>query len=319
MNNIEKLQKELVKKGYNIKKAIDIKQEEKLLTEIFPLDYVLDKGISQIEGGHRIEFWGKESTGKSTFALKIVKKYQELDKICVLVDAEKSFDTTWASMLGVDINKLLIIYPNTLEEFGDMVSLLIPTVDLIIVDSIVSLIPEEEINRDTNQPTMALGARINAIITRKIYNALTNRNTTIIFINQIREKPGVMYGNPYTSGGGHALLHFYNTRIEFKLGKPIEEGEGENKIKIGYEIHLRCIKNKKGRPYRNSIIDLYFDGNIDNKKSLFHQAIKYGIITKNGVWFEYNNLKEQGKEALIKKITDKDWRKIEKEIWEKIK
>jgi len=319
MNNIEKLQKELVKKGYNIKKAIDIKQEEKLLTEIFPLDYVLDKGISQIEGGHRIEFWGKESTGKSTFALKIVKKYQELDKICVLVDAEKSFDTTWASMLGVDINKLLIIYPNTLEEFGDMVSLLIPTVDLIIVDSIVSLIPEEEINRDTNQPTMALGARINAIITRKIYNALTNRNTTIIFINQIREKPGVMYGNPYTSGGGHALLHFYNTRIEFKLGKPIEEGEGENKIKIGYEIHLRCIKNKKGRPYRNSIIDLYFDGNIDNKKSLFHQAIKYGIITKNGVWFEYNNLKEQGKEALIEKITDKDWRKIEKEIWEKIK
>jgi recombination protein RecA len=309
--SLNQIKKELAKKGIVIKSASEIKEDKKIRTGIPSLDYVLDGGISQTEGGHRIEFWGKESTCKTSFALKIIKKFQEEGKECVFVDAEKSFDATWADMMGVNIEKLVMVYPNTLEEFGDIIAQLVPAVDLIVVDSIVSLIPEEELNRETNQPTMALGARINALITRKIYNAIGDRNPTLIFINQLREKVGVMYGNPNTSGGGHALLHFYNTRIEFKLGKPIEK----EKERVGYTINLRCIKNKRGRPYRQASVDVYFDGTIDNKNPIFSQAVKYGIITRSGAWFEYGKLKEQGQEKMMAKLTEKDYAKIEEEIW----
>jgi len=312
--DLKKLQKELNKKGYNVKFANDIKDTGKLKSGILALDYVLDGGISQCEGGHRIEFWGKESTCKTTFALKVIGQYQKKGKTCVFVDAEKSFDATWAGMLGVNVNDLLMLYPDTLEQFGDMVAELVKIVDLIVVDSIVTLIPEEELNRDTNQPTMALGARINAIITRKIYNAIGSKNPTLIFINQIREKVGIVYGNPSTSSGGHALLHFYNTRIEFRNGKPIDI----DKERIGYTVNLRCIKNKRGKPFKNMAVDVYFNGKIDNQKTLFFEAIKYGIITKAGAWFEYDGLKEQGKEKLMAKLTENQWKKIEEKIWKKV-
>jgi len=312
MNKINQLQKELSKKGYNIKKASEIKKEEIIRTGIFALDYVCDGGIRICEGGHRIEFWGAEGTGKTTFSLHIIKKYQELNKTCVFIDAENSYDVEWANKIGVDNNNLVIIKPSSLEEFGDLMYEIIPKVNLIVIDSIISLIPKEELERNTDQPTMALSARINALISRKIYSALANKTTTLIFINQLREKVGQLYGDPFTSGGGHALRHLYNTRIQFKLGKSIIQKDE----KVGYEINLRCIKNKKGKPYRTSQVDVYLDGYIDNKKSLFYSALKYGIIKKSGSWFEYNNIKEQGKEALIKKI--KDWNKIEDEIWRRL-
>jgi len=213
----------------------------------------------------------------------------------------------------------VVVKPHSLEEFGDMIPILIPEADLIVIDSIVSLIPEGEIDRDTNQPTMALQARINALITRKIYNSLTEKMTTMIFINQMREKVGVMYGSPNTSGGGRALKHMYNTRIEFKTGKPIEEGTGENKERVGYEINLRCIKNKKGRPYRQAVVDLYFDGKIDNTKALFYSGVKAGLITRSGAWYEYGEIRAQGKEKLIEELKVKDWEIIEEKVWKDIK
>ena len=315
MKKIDKILKSL-EKNYNVKKASEIKIEPKIHTGVFALDIVLDGGISQGEGGHRIEFFGSESTGKTTFALHIIKKYQELGKICAFIDGEHSYDKEWAEIIGVNNNELITVDPDSLEQVGDLFVKLIPQVDLIVIDSIVSLIPEEEIDRDTGQPTMALGARINALITRKIYKEIANRNTTLIFINQLREKVGIMYGNPYTTGGGRALKHLYNTRIEFKTGKPIDVGSGVNKERIGIEINLKGIKNKKGTPYKSAVIDFYFNGTIDNKKSLFFAALKEGIIKLSGKTYTYDKKKVVGKENMMNELTDKDYKEIEKKIWE---
>jgi len=184
-----------------------------------------------------------------------------------------------------------------------------------VVDSIVGLIPEEEIDRDTNQPTMGLQARVNALICRKIYKAISNRKTTLLFINQLREKIGVMYGNPYTTGGGRALKHMYNTRIEFRAGKPIEIGSGDKKERIGVEVNLKCSKNKKGVPQRKAVMDFYFTGNVDNKKSLFFSAIKYGIIGLSGKTYTYKKRKTVGKDKAMEMLTDADYKAIEEEIW----
>jgi len=317
MGNLNQLIKELSKKGHIIKKAKEIQEEQKIKTGLFALDYILDKGISQCEGGHRIEFFGAESSGKTTVALHIIKKYQELNKTCAFIDAERSYDKHWGEIMGVDNDKLLVALPETLEEAGDLLTELIPKVDLIVIDSIISLIPIGEAERDTAEVQMALSARTNSLITRKLYSAIKGNFTTLIFINQLREKVGG-YGNPYTTSGGHALKHFYSTRVEFKLGKPIESGSGDNKERVGYEVVMRCVKNKKGKPHRVASFDFYFNGYIDNIKSLFYSAVKYGIIERKGSYYVYKDIKEQGKDAFINKLKKDDWDKIEAEVWKNI-
>lgn len=678
---IKKLQNQFIKEGYNIQKGNEIENNSKLRTGIFALDYVLDGGISLVEGGHRIEFYGAESSGKTTFALYLIKCYQDAGKTCLFVDGERSYDKEWAEILGIDNSKILVAKPESLEDAGHLIEqAVIEGIDLIVVDSIVSFEPKQEVERDLEEPTMALQARVNAVLTRKLYTALESKSTTFVFINQLREKVGVCftgdtrikldsnrkteridklyndlliypiltttynekknkverriiekiskrkysgkiyditinsssgggltrfrgteehliltnkgwkklkdlkksdlikiqyddyfpsnneeleskllacligdgntrifkhsasfrlchskkqedyleiksnvlnlkgtfqrysnkiyftsessynikkivtqmypdyqtykkigkkkltknllnkifetdfvylylddgtliqdkrnknikisicvkgldkqsiknlinrfkefgynpsyclsgsiifnktdsmiflnkiksyvpncmqyklpkgyrdfyleerpyeiqiiketrfekiikinkkavqninvynmaipdthtyivggkqgaivhncYGNPYTTGGGRALKHFYNTRIEFKLTDPIDIGSGDNKERVGYAIKLKCVKNKKGKPHRNATVDFYFNGNLDNKKSLFFNAVKFSIIKRSGAWFEYKDIKTQGKDKLIAQLTDKDWKEIEDEIWRNIK
>ena len=315
MKKIEQLVKELSKEGHIVKLAKDLRKTEKIRTGVFALDYVLDGGISQCEGGHRLEFWGAESSGKTTFALLTIKKYQELEKICVFIDVERSYDPVWGKILGVDDNNLIIIYPDTLEDFGDLLIELIPEVDLIVVDSIVGLIPLAESERDTEQVQVAAQARVNSLITRKIYGAVGDRPVTFIFINQMRQKIGVLYGSPNTSAGGLALKHMYSTRIEFRAGKPIKEGDE----KVGLEIKLNCIKNKKGRPHRVAEIDFSLSGAIDNTKSLFYAGLKYGAIERSGNTYTFDKIKAIGKDKFIDLLTDKDLTNLESEIWKVIK
>ena len=317
-DNVKKLKNSLGK-DYLVKIASEIEQEEIIRTGVYPLDYALDGGIRFCEGGHKIEFYGAESTGKSTFALYVIKKYQELGKICVYIDAEHSYDKKWAKTIGVDNDNLIVVSPNSLEEVGDLYVKLIPEADLIITDSIVGLICEEEVKRDTNQPTMGLQARINALITREIYKAIAERKTTMIFINQLREKIGIMFGNPLTTGGGRALKHMYNTRIEFRLGNPIDVGSGDKKERIGYEINLKCVKNKKGKPYHKAVVDFYFNGHIDIKKTLFYSALRLGVIEMSGKTYTFGKTKIVGKENFQEELPEKDWEKIEKEIWKRAK
>jgi recombination protein RecA len=177
------------------------------------------------------------------------------------------------------------------------------------------MIPEAEAERDTNQPTMGLQARVNAVVCRKIYEVIAQRKTAMIFINQLREKIGVMYGNPYTTGGGRAIKHMYNTRIEFKTGKPIDV----NKERIGVEIKLKCIKNKKGVPYRVAEVPFRYTGELDNKLAIMMAGVKYNIITRKGAYYQYEDIKEQGQEKFCNALEKKQWKKIEKEIWKRLK
>jgi len=316
---IKQLAKELAKSGLPIKTADEVIVEPKVKTDILALDYVLDGGIAIGEGGHRIEFYGAESTAKSTFCLYIIRKYQSLGKKCVFIDGEESYDRDWAEYNGVDNNELLICKPYTLEELGDTLVQIIPQVDLIVIDSIVSFIPEFEQENVTSKEQMALQARVNALITRKIYHAIRGKNTTIIFINQEREKVGIMFGNPKTTGGGHALKHLYNTRLEFKTGKSIVGEVGDEKEKVGVEINLNCVKNKKGVPHRTACLDFYFNGYVDNKKTILLQALKFSIIQKSGGWYTFKDRKEQGLDSIKNSITDEEYKEIEKEIWERLR
>ena len=319
MNKLDKILKSLEDK-YVAKKAQEFVEDSKIKTGIFGLDVVLSGGISQCYGGHILEFFGAESSCKSTFALKIVASYQKEDKTCVFIDGENSYDSQWAEILGVDNKKLIVIRPGTLEEMGDiLVQLLAEDVDLIIIDSIVSMIPEDEVDRNTNEPTMALGAKINALITRKLNKAIAGKKTTIVFINQLREKIGQLYGNPYTTGGGRALRHLYHTRIETRAGKPIDIGSGENKERIGYEINLKAVKNKKGIPHKQALIDFYFNGNIDNRKSIVFAGMKYNVIQREGNTYTFGDKKIVGKEKFLEALTDKDLQKMENEIWKVMK
>jgi len=310
-SEIDKLLTKL-EKSYSIKKGNAIERDPKILTGIYPLDYVLSGGIADCLGGHRIEFFGSESSCKTTFSLMVIKRYQELGKTCIFIDGENSYDPEWATQLGVDIENLLIAHPETLEELGDMLSEFVKVADLIVVDSIVSFIPEAEVERDTNQETMGLQARILARITRQLYKDLVDRNTTMIFINQLREKLGQLYGNPETTGGGRALRHFYNTRVQFRPGKPIDKGSGDNKERIGIEINLKAVKNKKGVPHRTAVCDFYIDGEIDNKKCLFFSGLKYGIIKLEGKTYTYGDIKVVGKDKFIESFEQWD------ELYQKI-
>jgi len=307
---LDKLLKEMENK-YSIHKASEIEVEPKIRTGLYALDYVLDGGISQYNGGHILEFYGGESSGKTTFALHVIKKYQELDKVCAYINAESSYDPTWAKICGVDNNNLLVIHPESLEQAGEALLELISKVDLIIIDSISALVPEEEIDKTLSDKNMASQAKVNAPLCRKINKIRNTHKTTIIFINQLREKVGVMYGNPEHTPGGRALKHLYDSRIQFKSGKPIDE----TKERIGMEINLFGKKNKKGQAFRRAIVDFYTDGRIDNKKSLFFAAIKYNIINLSGKTYTFEDKKIVGKEKLIESLTEKDWLKIEKEIW----
>jgi len=306
-------------KGYTVQKGSEIVVEPKIRTKIFGFDYVLDGGISQQVGGHKIEIYGEESSGKTAIALMTIGQYQKLGKVCAFINAENSYDPEWAQILGVKNEDLLVVTPDTLENAGNLLIEMVADVDLIVIDSIIALVPEAEVGRDLADKTMASQASVNAPMCRKLNRKIAKYKTTIIFINQLREKVGQRYGNPETTSGGRALRHFYDTRIRFKQGKPIDVGSGDKKERIGFEIDVWTKKNKKGKPYKRAVMDFYFTGELDNKKSLLFSAVKYGIIERAGAWYTYGEIREQGQEKLVVKLTEKDWDTIECEIWSRIK
>ncbi|KKL54590.1 hypothetical protein LCGC14_2263910, partial [marine sediment metagenome] len=298
--NLDRVLSQL-EKNYAVQKGSDIIIEPKIRTGIYPLDYVFDGGISQIVGGHIIEFFGGESSGKTTFAKLVIKKYQELGKVCAFINAENSYDPNWASVLGVDNEKIIIVKPTnlTLEQTGDLIIDLIGKVDLIVVDSISAIVAEEELGTSLSDKAYAPQAKVNSPMCRKINERRSRSNTTIIFINQLREKVGQRYGNPETTSGGRALKHLYDTRIRFRPGKPITHGSGEKLETIGFIIQLWAKKNKKGKPLRKAEINFYLDGTLENQICLFFSAIKYGVIQLSGKTYTYKDKKVVGKDNLL--------------------
>ena len=311
---VDKVLKEMERK-YSVHKASEIVVEPKIRTGVYALDYVLDGGISQFKGGHIMEFYGGESSGKTTFCLHVIKKYQSLDKTCAYINAEASYDPQWAEICGVDNANLLVMVPESLEQAGEMLFDLIPKVDLIVIDSIAALVPEEEIDKTLSDKNMASQAKVNTPMCRKINKIRQNHKTSIIFINQMREKVGIMYGNPEHTPGGRALRHLYDSRVQFRAGKPIDIGSGDKKERIGMEINLFGKKNKKGKAFKRAVLDFYTNGEVDNRKSLFFAAVKFNVINLTGKTYTFGDRKVVGKDNLIKELTPKEWEKIEKEIF----
>ena len=318
------LQMKELEKKYSMRRGKDIVIEPKIRTGVYALDYVLDGGIAQCEGGHKIELYGKEGCGKSTMALQIIAKYQALGKKCVYINAENRYDPTWAEMNGVDNEQILIVKPTTMEVAGDMIVDLIPQVDLIIVDSVAALIPEEELTTSLEDKHYASQAKVASPMCRKIQVAYRDYKTTIIFINQIREKVGVMYGNPEITPSGKSIKFLCESRIDMRASKPItvaDVGETEEtknldkKEKLGIEITLTNKKNNIGTPHRNAIVDFYFVGRYDNRKSLLFAGVKYGVIEFSGKTYQYKDLKAVGQNNFKELLTPEILTEIENEVW----
>ena len=312
---------ELLKKyevSYEMERASEVKVVPKVRTNWFALDYALDGGISQGVGGHLMEFTGKEHSGKTMTALKIIARYQSLGKSCVLITVE-GYDGLWGEINGIDNKKLLIQRPSALEEAGQAIlDFMADGVDLIVVDSLAMLAPKSIIEKDLDEKTRGEQAGVNTVLSMKISRIKKDGNTTIIFINQVRDNQSP-YGDPILIPGGHALSHLYDTRLRFKQGAPIEVGSNAKKERIGFEIDIWCKKNKLGKPYRRSVTNFYLSGQIDNKETLLIQACKYGIIDQSGKWFSFNEKKYDGKASLKADLTEEDWTLIEDKIWEAIK
>ena len=281
--------------------------------------YFIDKalGIGGYPKGRIIEIYGAESCGKTTIALKAVAECQKNGEKAVYIDAEHALDSTYAQKLGVNLNEIVLCQPSSGEQTFSIIEALIKTnlVSLIIVDSVAALTPQQELNGDFDDQTIGLQARMMSKGLR-IIQSLLNENVTIIFINQIRDKIGISYGNSSTTTGGRALKFFSSLRIEAKKQEVIKN----NDEAVGFKIKLTVVKNKLARPLTNAIIDLYFSNGFNYDNEIIDIAINEGVINKSGSWYSYEQQNiAQGKESMRKVLFENEelFNKIKKEVLDK--
>ena len=253
-------------------------------------------GIGGIPRGRIIEIYGPESGGKTTLALHIVAQAQKAGGVAAFVDAEHALDPVYARQLGVDVDNLLLSQPDTGEQALEIVELLVRSgaVDVIVVDSVAALVPRAEIEGEMGDAHVGLQARLMSQALRKLTGVLSKSNTSAIFINQIREKVGVMYGNPEVTTGGRALKFYSSIRLDVRRkGQPIKKGDQA----IANVVRVKVTKNKLAPPFREAELELYFGRGIDPVADLVTVAVDRDVIQKSGSWFSYGEIRlGQGKE-----------------------
>jgi len=269
-------------------------QVEVIPTGSLALDLAL--GIGGIPRGRVTEIYGPESGGKTTLALHIVAQAQKAGGVAAFVDAEHALDPVYARQLGVDVDNLLLSQPDTGEQALEIVELLVRSgaVDVIVVDSVAALVPRAEIEGEMGDSHVGLQARLMSQALRKLTGVLSKSNTAAIFINQIREKVGVMYGNPEVTTGGRALKFYSSIRLDVRRrGQPIKKGDQP----IANVVRVKVTKNKLAPPFREAELELYFGRGIDPVADLVTVAVDRGVIDKSGSWFSYGEIRlGQGKE-----------------------
>lgn len=261
-------------------------------------------GVGGYPRGRIIEIYGPESSGKTTLALHAIAESQKKGGIAAFIDAEHALDPVYAKKIGVDTEELWISQPDNGEQALEVAESLVRSgaVDLIVVDSVAALTPQAEIEGDMGDSHMGLQARLMSQALRKLTGILSKSNTTIIFINQIRMKIGVMFGNPETTTGGNALKFYSTIRMDVRRTESITKGSEEY---IGNKVRVKIVKNKVAPPFKKVDLDLYFNEGISYAGGLLDAAVKYDIIEKTGSWFSYNGEKiGQGRDNVMNYIKE---------------
>ncbi len=261
-------------------------------------------GVGGYPRGRIIEIYGPESSGKTTLALHAIAESQKAGGIAAFIDAEHALDPTYAKKLGVNTDELWISQPDTGEQALEITESLVRSgaVDIIIVDSVAALTPQAEIDGDMGDSHMGLQARLMSQALRKLTGILAKSNTTIIFINQIRMKIGVMFGNPETTTGGNALKFYSSVRVEVRKIEAISKGADDI---VGNRVRVKIVKNKVAPPFKKVELDLLFGEGISYTASILDAALKYNLVEKSGSWYSYNGEKiGQGRENAIAFLKD---------------
>ena len=295
-----------------------VENVEVIPTGSIGLDLAL--GVGGYPRGRIIEIYGPESSGKTTLAITAIAEAQKRGGIAAFIDAEHAFDRFYAEKLGVDVDNLWISQPDNGEQALQIADQLISSsaVDILVVDSVAALTPKKEIEGDMGDSAVGLQARLMSQALRKLTGTISKTNTCCIFINQLREKIGVMFGNPETTTGGNALKFYSSVRIDIRRVTSLKDGDNV----YGNHVRVKVVKNKVAPPFRKAEFDILFGQGINKAGEILDLGVENDIVGKSGSWFSYNGSKlGQGRDAAVQLLKDNPelCEEIEKQIVEKIK
>ncbi len=291
---------------------------EAISTGSIGLDVAL--GIGGLPKGRVVEIYGPESSGKTTLAIHVIAEAQKKGGMCAFIDAEHAFDSVYAKKLGVDIDNLLISQPDYGEQALEIADRLILSgaLDVVVIDSVAALVPKSELEGEMGDSKMGLQARLMSQALRKLTATINKTNSCCIFINQLREKIGVMFGNPETTTGGNALKFYASVRLDIRRMTQIKDGDEA----IGNHVKVKVVKNKVAPPFRQAEFDIIYGEGISKVGEIIDMGVELGIVQKSGSWFSYNGDKlGQGRDSVKQLMLDNPEmaNEIENKIREKVK
>ena len=291
---MDKIEKDYGKGSVMMMNEKGVQQIEVISTGSIGLDVAL--GVGGVPKGRVIEIYGPESSGKTTIAIHIIAQAQKKGGVCAIIDAEHAFDSAYAQKLGVDIDNLLISQPDYGEQGLEIADRLILSgaLDVVVIDSVAALVPKSELEGEMGDSKMGMQARLMSQALRKLTATISKTNTVCIFINQLREKIGVMFGNPETTTGGNALKFYASVRLDIRRTGQIKVGEDI----VGNRTKVKVVKNKIAPPFRVAEFDIMYNEGISKTGDVLDLAVQHGIVGKAGAWFDYADAKiGQGREA----------------------
>ena len=311
---IDKIDKDYGKGSVMMMNEKPVTEIEVISTGSIGLDIAL--GIGGLPRGRVVEIYGPESSGKTTVAIHVIAEAQKKGGICAIIDAEHVFDNSYARKLGVDVDNLLISQPDYGEQALEIADRLILSgaIDVVVIDSVAALVPKSELEGEMGDSKMGLHARLMSQALRKLTATINKTNTICIFINQLRDKIGVMFGSPETTTGGNALKFYSSVRLDIRRMAQIKDGD----VAVGNRVKVKVVKNKVAPPFKNAEFDIIFGEGISKSGEIVDMGVELDVIQKSGSWYSYDSNKlGQGRESVKQLMADNP--EMAKEIEGKIR